>query len=171
MDLGKFDSMEGVKKEITNRYLSMVGTMKTSQGDPLVRGGLPNVMAQFPDADTSPNSFHRMSATLKASLARQVADGKAADEFLANRTKLGEGAAVAYRQQRGNNAAAEAQAQASVGFKPGEAGGGSEGGSGGAVYIFPDQASAEAAVNGGHLPKGTKVKIGGPNGPSFTVGE
>jgi hypothetical protein len=39
------------------------------------------------------------------------------------------------------------------------------------VYIFPDQASAEAALKAGHFHRGDRIKIGSPSGPGFTVGD
>lgn len=172
INLAAFSSVEDVKKEIANRYLAMFGSLRDSQGNPLVRGGLPNVNAQFPDADSRPETFHRMSEALKASLTRQAANGEAAKQYFVDRPRFGDQAGVVYHQRQGDNARAEAEAQAKIGFDPtGGAGGSAGGGAGGAVYIYPDQATAEKAVAAGQLPKGSKVKIGGPNGQSFTVGD
>ena len=44
------------------------------------------------------------------------------------------------------------------------------GGGGGEVYIFPDQATAQAAINAGQLHEGDRVRLGGKGGQSFTVG-
>lgn len=121
--------LDGVKAEIANRYQAMFGNLKTNQGEPLVRGGMPAVVAQYPDADSSPNTFHRMSASLKATLNHQIADGQAADTYLQNRRTMGPDAGDAWRKQRGANAAEEAKAQAGIGTAGGGGGGGGGAGS------------------------------------------
>jgi hypothetical protein len=141
--------MDGVKAEIANRYQAMFGNLRDNQGNPLVRGGGPGVTAQFPDADSNPNTFHRMSASLKATLNHQIEDGQAADAYLHNRRTMGPQAGDVYRQQRGANAAAEAKAQAAIGASA----------AGGGGLRAPTQQELDdyhTAVQGGRDPKELK---------------
>jgi hypothetical protein len=163
LDLSRFTSTADARNEIKKMFASMVANLRDSQGQPMFRGGLDQIMQQFPDPTAEPERFKSTLQALQTSLARQSKDGQAAMKYLANPTPQ---AYNTFLQEKGANAAQEGAAYASAGIKPS-----SEGGDGGSVYIYPDQASAEAAVAAGHLPKGSKVKIGGPNGASFTVGE
>jgi hypothetical protein len=115
--LGPNATMEDVKREINARFLATFGSLKDTQGNPLIRGGIGNVTAQFPDADSDPDVFHHMSAAMKAYLKRQQADGDAGDKFFIDRPTLGaDQAAAIYRHQRGANAATAQQAQRDAGF-------------------------------------------------------
>jgi mevalonate kinase len=113
--------------------------------------------------DPVSNEFDNSVNALKRMLQLKTDDAVAANKFLPNSGDPK--AADLFRTDKlARHMHARQQAEAG-----GESGGG--GGGGGAIYIFPDEASAVAAVNAGGLHKGDKVKIGGPNGKAFTVGD
>jgi hypothetical protein len=119
----------GVKAEIRTRFASMVSNLRDNMGQPMFKGGLPQIMAQFPDPDLEPARFRSMVQTLQTTLQQQAADGDAAIKYYAHPTPE---AYVALLQQKAANAANAKAAFASAGVqdKEGEGGGGGGGGGG-----------------------------------------
>jgi hypothetical protein len=104
----------GVKAEIRARFASMVSNLRDNMGDPMFKGGLPQIMQQFPDPDLDPARFHSALGTLATTLQQQAADGQAATEYLKNPSPQ---AYVALLQQKAANAAQAKAAFANVGIE------------------------------------------------------
>jgi len=104
----------GVKAEIRTRFASMVSNLRDNQGQPMFKGGLPQIMSQFPDPDLEPDRFRSMVQTLQTTLQQQAADGEAAIKYYAHPTPQ---AYVALLQQKAANAANAKAAFASAGVQ------------------------------------------------------
>jgi hypothetical protein len=162
VDLSRYQTTAAMKAAIRGLAVGLTGTLRTTQGEPLPRGALTSIEALSPDPNAPPAQFHLMTGAIRNMEQAQANNFDAALKFRTDRPKLGEQAAITYHTQRGQNAGIEAQAHAALG--PLDA-------SSGELHVFPDQASAEAAIKSGLLQKGDRVRIGPKGSPTYTVGE
>lgn len=156
--LDRFDDPAAAKAQIRTQLLSFVGGLRDAAGLPLPRGAIDLIVSQIPDPSVDPNGFLASMNWVQSHLQAQVSNGVAAQHFLETRSS-DPNAGPAYHAQRGRNAGAEGDAYRASGLKGGQ-GEGAGGGDGGQVYVFPDEASMEAAGAAGHLPDGARVQIG-----------
>jgi hypothetical protein len=146
--------VRGVKAEIRSRFASMVSNLRDNLGQPMFKGGLPEIMSQFPDPDLDPVRFRSAMTTLTTTLQQQAADGQAAMEYYKHPTPE---AYVALLQQKAANAANAKAAFATIGVQDkaegaGEGGGGGAGGEGGGALrpaTSEELAFARAAISRG----------------------
>ena len=103
----------GVKAEIRQQFASMVASLRDNQGQPMFKGGLQQILEQFPDPDTDTPRFRSAMATLATTLQQQVADGQAAMEWYKHPSQEGY---VQLLQRKAQNAAAAREAFANVGL-------------------------------------------------------
>ena len=103
----------GVKKEIRQQFASMVASLRDNQGQPMFKGGLSQILEQFPDPDTDAPRFRSAMATLATTLQQQVADGQAAMDWYKHPSQEGY---VQLLQRKAQNAAAARDAFANVGL-------------------------------------------------------
>ena len=164
--LERFDDPAAAKALIRTQLLSFVGGLRDSAGNPLPRGAIDLITNQIPDPSVDPNGFLASMNWVRAHLQTQVSNAAAAQHFIETRAS-DPGAGPAYHAQRGTNAGEEGKAYQASGLKGAQGEGGS--GGGGQVYVFPDEASMEAAGAAGNLPDGARVQLGyGPKGVSGT---
>ena len=164
--LERFDDPAAAKALIRTQLLSFVGGLRDSAGNPLPRGAIDLITNQIPDPSVDPNGFLASMNWVRAHLQTQVSNAAAAQHFIETRAS-DPGAGPAYHAQRGANAGQEGAAYSASGLKGAQGEGGS--GGGGQVYVFPDEASMEAAGAAGNLPDGARVQLGyGPKGVSGT---
>lgn len=127
----------------------------TGPGDTVPRGLLQRIQPPNPDSD--PESFRAAMEQYNRALQYQQDEGPTANTFRSSMKD--KSSADAYR------AALEAHARSVYEKERAEAAGGGGGGGGGGVggetYVFPDANSANAAVNSGQVPHGSKIKVGG----------
>ena len=126
IDLHRFGTVGDARTEIGKLFAGMVVNLRDSQGNPMFKGGLPEIMAQFPDVKADPVRFRSSLGALQTSLNRQAKDGDAAFNWKKNQSRDN---FLTYQEQKRANAIAEGQAYSDAGMKIRQGGG--EGGDGG----------------------------------------
>ena len=130
----------GVKAEIRSRFASMVSNLRDNMGQPMFKGGLPEIMSQFPDPDLEPERFRSMVGTLTTTLQQQAADGQAAMAYMRHPSQ---GAYVDLLAQKAANAANARAAFASAGLQDTGGGGGGEGSGNGPTWPTPPRSKIQ----------------------------
>ena len=153
----------GAKKMIRTQFMSMVSNLRDNLGQPMFKGGLPQIEAQFPDPDASPEAFRAAMETLTTTLQQQAADGDAAEKWYANPSQE---AYVALLHKKSLNAAAARAAFATIGIhdtaRSGEGeGSGSGAGDGGDGANGGDLPTVNTPEEARKLPKGTRFRMPG----------
>jgi hypothetical protein len=113
IDLSRFTTTADARNEIQKMFAGMVVNLRDSQGQPMFKGGIDQIMQQFPDAKADPARFRSSLDALTTSLDRQVKDGNAAFEYRKNETREN---FIKYQEQKRANAIAEGNAYARAGL-------------------------------------------------------
>jgi hypothetical protein len=167
-DFTRFNSKQEAINDLTARMQAMLGSARAAQGDPALRGSIDVMLRELDVAKNSSPSFHRMVDAIHRQQQALIDEGVASNEFLKAPTP---GSAEALRNRIMENRTRAAEELRRSGFSGADTSAGG-GGGGGETYVFPDQASAEAAVNAGQVPVGSKVRVPGKAGGkslTFTV--
>jgi hypothetical protein len=148
-----------VKAMIRTQFASMVSNLRDNMGDPMFKGGLPQILQQFPDPDASPDQFRAATQSLITTLQQQKADGDAALAWFRKPTQNG---FVDLMGQKAQHAAEARAAFAAAGVQDNpESGGKTTTTTTTAPVVFPDEATMDEAGAAGTLKPGTKVQVGG----------
>ena len=113
IDLSRFTTTADARNEIQKMFAGMVVNLRDSQGQPMFKGGIDQIMQQFPDAKADPERFRSSLQALQTSLDRQTKDGVAAFEYQKNPTRDNY---IKYQEAKRANAIAEGQAYANAGI-------------------------------------------------------
>ena len=114
VDFTRFTSLADAKAEIRRLFASMVANLRDNQGQPMFKGGLDQIMQQFPDPDAEPERFRSAVGALSTSLKQQSDNGKAALTYLQNPTPQNFNI---FLQTKGKNAQAAGATFAAAGMK------------------------------------------------------
>ena len=113
IDLSRFTTTADARAEIQKMFAGMVVNLRDSQGQPMFKGGIDQIMSQFPDARADPERFRSSLGALQTSLDRQTKDGAAAFEYQKNPTRENY---IKYQEAKKANAIAEGEAYARAGL-------------------------------------------------------
>ena len=113
IDFSRFGSTGDARNEIQKLFAGMVVNLRDSQGQPMFRGGIDQIMGQFPDPKAEPERFRSSLEALQTSIDRQAKDGAAAFEYTKNPTRDNY---IKYQEQKRANAIAEGNAYARAGL-------------------------------------------------------
>ena len=114
IDLSRFGTTGDARTEIGKLFAGMVVNLRDSQGQPMFKGGIDQIMSQFPDPKADPARFRSSLQALQTSLDRQAKDGDAAFNWKKNQSRDN---FLTYQEQKRANAIAEGQAYSDAGMK------------------------------------------------------
>ena len=114
IDLSRFGTTGDARTEIGKLFAGMVVNLRDSQGQPMFKGGIDQIMSQFPDPKADPARFRSSLQALQTSLDRQAKDGNAAFNWKKNQSRDN---FLTYQDQKRANAIAEGQAYSDAGLK------------------------------------------------------
>jgi hypothetical protein len=117
MNFTRLTPIADVKNQIKSMFAGMVVNLRDSQGQPMFRGGIDQIMSQFPDPEADSARFRSALEALQTSLSRQVEDSRVALEYLQHPSPQ---SFNIYLQKKGQNAAAEGNAYTAAGIKVGQ---------------------------------------------------